>query len=173
VKQFISCAILSCLFAVLLACGVSKDLNGGVGSAKAPNVDPKENKKSDPSFYNLKSEELKLTYLAQPWQWNSFQILQDAQRYPKLQKKFIFPIQFSGWVTLDQVQPHFQKCAGTETLQPHFILRDDQGTQLEMVPGERYPVILEKLYMVKVVVENTAQCQSLDLQFGLLYGSKE
>ena len=91
----------------------------------------------------------------------------------RLQKIFLFPIQFNGWVTLDNVANNFAKCAQDNNEQPQFFLEDDHNGSVALTLGEKVYVGLEKLYEVRVEYPNQGLCKTVDVEFGVLYGTNE
>lgn len=166
-RSLMICGISVCF----LSCGSSKDSGGA--SASSPHFDKSAPPVLDKDTLTLKTEGLQLTHVTQTWKPNSFTQGDDADKYTKLQKKFVFPIQFNGWVTLDRVEHNYLKCAQATSKEPEFILEDDHNGAVFIRPGEKVLVSLEKLYVVRLEFANIASCKSIDIQFGVLYGTNE
>lgn len=161
--------ILCCLFG-LLACGNSKN---GFDPGPMPNFGKRQRPVPDKETLVLKDENLKLTHFTQTWKLNSFAQADGAEKYLRLQKIFIFPIQFNGWVTLDNIEHNFAKCAQENNEQPQFILEDDHNGSVVLTLGEKVFVNLEKLYEIRVEYPNQGLCKGVDIEFGILYGTNE
>jgi hypothetical protein len=159
------------IWVFILACGSSKD-NGG-GRAPIPDFGRPEKPVEEKDTLTLKAETLMLTHITQVWKINS--LLQDggAENFLKLRKEFAFPIQFNGWVTLDRVEHNYSKCALEGGKEPRFMLVDDHNGAVLLQPGEKLPVSLEKLYIVRLEFANESICDFIDIQFGVLYGTND
>ncbi len=160
----------------IVACGTSKDsVKNSGGSTETPLPDLKRPNKPvvDKDTLVLKTEDLKLTHITQAWGVNSFTQDLGAVKYLKLQKKFIFPIQFNGWVTLDRVEHNYSNCAQEISSDPAFILEDDHNGAVPILPGEKIPISREKLYILRLEYANTSFCKRIGIQFGVLYGTNE
>jgi len=172
-KFFLRKAFLCLVLLILLACGSQKNPSGK-GIMPIPDTStPPEQKVDDAHTLKLRSEALKLTHITQEWKTNLLLQPDGAEDYMKLQKRFPFPIQFNGWVTVDHIAHDFQTCAQNAGMEPQFILNDDQNGQQVIHPGDKVPVRLEKIYDIIVELENTALCQNIDVQFGVLYGTND
>jgi hypothetical protein len=155
----------------ILACGTAKDPRGG--RVPPPNFRRPERPVEDKNTLTLKSENLKLTLVGQVLKINSFTQESGAEKYLKLQKKFSFPIQFNGWVTLNRVEHNYLECAQEASEDPSFILEDDHKGAIPLYPGVKTPVNLEKLYVVRLEFTNVSSCKGIDNQFDVLYELNE
>ncbi|HEY8271200.1 MAG TPA: hypothetical protein VIG33_09965 [Pseudobdellovibrionaceae bacterium] len=155
----------------LWACGTSKESEGT--KAPAPHFRRAEKAVEEKGTLTLKGEGLKLTPVMQGRKINSLTQAEGAEKYLKLQKKFALPIQFNGWMTLDRVEHNYLKCAQAISKEPSFFLEDDHHGSVPIQPGEKIPLSLEKLYVVHVEFENVSACNSVDIQFGVFYGTDE
>lgn len=162
--------VLICFLLGLGACGSSKE---GVDSGPVPDFGKRQTPVPDKDTLFLKDESLKLTHITQTWKFNNLSQQEGAERYLRLQKSFPFPIQFNGWVALDNVEHNYVKCAQAGGGEPEFVLEDDHKGSRTLRVGEKIPVSLEKLYEVRVLFPNQALCRSVDIQFGVLYGTNE
>ena len=90
-----------------------------------------------------------------------------------LQKIFLFPIQFKGWISLTQVKENLQDCASAQRGSSQFFLIDDHGGRLLLLTGERHRVIIEKFYAIRGEIENLGNCQSVDVEFVVSFGINE
>ncbi|WP_413291165.1 hypothetical protein [Bdellovibrio sp. HCB337] len=165
-RFLVCCASLVCI----VACGASKDAGQGTGKRPPPDFGKPEKKFDDKDTLTLKSEELKLTHVSQAWKTNNLNQDAGAEKYKKLQKRFMFPIQFNGWISLDRVEHKYEKCSKSSNESPVFYLEDDHGGKVTLKAGEKYPVTFEKLYAVRGEFFNESTCTSVDIQFGTLYG---
>jgi hypothetical protein len=155
----------------LLACGTSKDAE--LGRGPAPEFEIPKKGLDDPQTLILKSEALKLTHVSQERKVNILNHENETAKYIRLQKKFVFPIQFNGWIMLENVEHNFLNCSKDPGKEPLFVLEDDHNGAVLIRPHEKVPVVLEKLYRIRVELENISSCNSLNIQFGLLYGANE
>jgi hypothetical protein len=158
---------------ILSGCGTAKDPNGAVGSHPFPEFQPRQKASEEKGTFILKSEELQLTGSNQPPQWNLFQQIDAADSFLKLRKRFIFPIQHRGWVAVDAVNEDVQQCRTADSKETQLTLLDDHGGRTLLARGQKYPVILEKLYALQAEFENSGQCQHVDVQFVIFYGENE
>lgn len=161
--------LICCLFG-LVACGNSKS---GYDSGPVPNIGKRQRPIPDKDTLKLKTESLKLTHFTQTWKLNALTQDDGAEKYLRLQKVFPFPIQFNGWVTLDNVEQDVVKCADTSGEVPEFFLDDDHNGITALRVGEKVAVNLEKLYEIRVELPNSGLCKGVGMQFGVLYGTKE
>jgi len=155
----------------LVACGVSKD-DGGTGGPLPDFGRPRKNV-DDKDTLTLKTEDLKLTHVTQAWKLNELNKDAGAEKFLKLQKRFNSPIQFDGWVSLDRVEHRNTICVQGENPEPVFLLEDDHGGSVILQVGEKVQVSLEKLYNVRAEFFNDSTCKSVDVEFGILYGTNE
>lgn len=165
--------LLLILWGLLLGCGISKELNHGAGPHPMPDWKSPDHSQNDENTLKLKQEELNLTYLTQAWRLNQVQELKEAGNYSLLQKKFSFPIQFNGWIAVDHVISSYADCAAAQKLEPRFVLLNDHNEELQLQPGEKYGISLERLYKLQVEVDNITFCNKIEVQFGVLYDTKE
>jgi len=158
------------LLGLIAACGSSKN---GFDSGPAPDFGKRHKKAPDKDTLVLKTENLKLTHITQTWKLNTLTQEDGGEKYLRVQKTFPFPIQFNGWVTLDNVEHNFSECQQDDNDAPEFILEDDHNGSTVLRVGEKIPVTLEKLYDLRVEFANASQCKSIDVQFGVLYNTNE
>ncbi len=162
--------LVGCVFG-LVACGSSKS---GFDPGPTPHLGRRQKPVSDKDTLTLKTESLKLTHITQVWQLNALNQEKGTEKYLRVQKTFPFPIQFNGWVTLDNVTHTTGGCENRGTGEdPVFALEDDHNGYVVLKPGDRIPVGLEKLYDLVVEFPNQGLCQSVDIQFGVLYGTND
>lgn len=154
----------------VMACGSSKS-GHDVGSV--PDVGRRHRVQPDKDTLVLKNETLRLTHITQVWKINNLRQDEGMDKYLRVQKSFLFPIQFYGWVSLDNIEHNFGKCLQAVSTEPEFALEDDHNGSVVLVPGEKVHVGPEKLYAIRVEFENQARCKNIDLQFGVLYGTTE
>lgn len=154
----------------LIACGSSKN---GFDSGPIPDFGKRHKPVDDKNTLTLKNESLKLTHVTQTWKYNNVTQEQGAGKFLRLQKNFPFPIQFNGWVSLDNVEHHLVKCGDGVNVEPAFILEDDHNGAVEMTADQKINVNLEKLYSVRVEFPNNTACDGVDIQFSILYGTNE
>lgn len=162
-------ALVCCLFG-LVACGSSKN---GFDSGPTPRLGKRHKPVPDKDTLTLKTENLKLTHITQAWRLNALNQEKGAEKYLRVQKTFPFPIQFNGWVTLDNVAHTTDNCEGATTEDPVFALEDDHNGYVVLKAGDRIPVNLEKLYDLVVEFPNQGLCKSVDVEFGVLYGTND
>jgi hypothetical protein len=161
--------VVCCLFG-LVACGSSKN---GFDSGPAPQFGRRHKPTPDKDTLTLKTESLKLTHITQTWKLNALNQNSGAEKYLRVQKTFPFPIQFNGWVTLDNVTHISDGCDRGVNEVPEFILEDDHNGYVVLKAGDRIHVSLEKLYDLVVEFPNQGLCKSVDVQFGVLYGTND
>lgn len=125
----------------------------------------------DKETLDLTTEDLKLTHYTQTWKLNSVARNEGADNFRRLQKRFIFPIQFNGWVMIDRVEHNYLKCAQANNPEPVFILEDDHNGVVTLTIGEKAALSLSRLFTLRVEFTNQAACKSIDIQFGVLYGT--
>ncbi len=159
-----------CISFGLMSCGNSKK---GLDSAPVPHFGEKKKTVSDKETLVLKKEGLKLTHFTQTWKFNSLLQEEGAEKYLLLEKEFLFPIQFNGWVVIDNVEHDYGKCLQAASEEPLFLLEDDHNNVSVMKVGEKIPVSLEKLYVIRVEFPNQGGCKTVGIQFGVLYGTNE
>lgn len=164
------CLVIICCLLGLLACGNSKS---GFDPGPFPNFSKRPKPVQDKDTLTLKNENLKLTHFTQTWKLNTFSQEEGAEKYLRLQKVYPFPIQFNGWVTLDNVENSIDKCTDNNNDAPEFYLEDDHNGVVILRAGEKVQVTLEKLYEVRVEFPNQGLCKKVDIQFGVLYGTNE
>lgn len=153
-----------------IACGSSKS---GHDAGPTPDIGRRHRVLPDKDTLVLKNEMLKLTHITQAWKVNNLRQDEGMEKYLKVQKSFPFPIQFNGWVSLDNVEHNFGRCLQAVGAEPEFILEDDHNGVVILLPGEKVRVGPEKLYAIRVEFSNQANCKNMDLQFGVLYGTNE
>lgn len=160
------------LFSIALfsACGATKDTNRRVGDGHFPGFERPPGKPQDPDVLQLTPEELKISHFSQPVKLNVMNHEGEPGEYTKIQKKFVFPIQFDGWVMVEGVEHNYLRCARGVGQEPQFILEDDLNGSVVVTVGEKIPVQLEKIYRLKLEFLNESLCKGLDIQFGVLYG---
>ena len=168
------------LAATLISCGVKKDVTAGTGSklgAENPALEQlkkKEKLAADPQMLKLKNEPLNMNMVSEdPVMANLFSALNIKPEFLRIRKSFAFPIQFNGWFSIEAVTKSFQDCAKTSPEKPVFTLFDDHNGRAEIEPGQRIQVTLEKLYVVRVDIENTDACKNIDMKFSVFYGVNE
>lgn len=162
--------LICCLLGFIAACGSSKN---GFDSGPAPDFGKRPKKAPDKDTLVLKTENLKLTHITQTWKLNNVTQDDGTEKYLRVQKTFPFPIQFNGWVTLDNVEHNFSNCREGAREVPEFVLEDDHNGYTVLRAGEKVPVNLEKLYEIRVEFANPTQCKGIDVQFGILYNTNE
>jgi hypothetical protein len=154
-------------------CGVKKDVNGGTGNPPSLKFYPREKTAADPTSLWAKTEDINLTSQNQELQPNVLWAPQMAT-YTRVQKIFRVPIQFNGWISLDHVTPVYKDCGADSTgMVPRFTFLEEPNGKIEMVPGQRYPVKLEKISAVRLDLANDAGCKDVNVQFVIFYGEGE
>lgn len=157
----------------MLGCGVSKTPLHNRRIDRLPELERPTKEVEGEGVLVLKSEELKLTGDSHEWKVNNMMRERGGDRYQRIRKEFSSPFQFNGWISLERVENLSRSCSQDQAKEPLFILTDDHGGEVLMVPGEKMAVSLEKLYAVRVEYFNDSLCQEIHIRFGVFYGLHE